>query len=74
VPVDCYFDRVRPDRHDCGRELSKLALVHDRRRDPSRDGATATATDLIVVDDQARERIARLMLTLDAQLRMISLS
>jgi hypothetical protein len=30
-------------------------------------------TDLVAVDDAAREHIARLMLTLDAQLRMISL-
>ena len=35
--------------------------------------ATAITPDLIVVDDPAREHIARLMLTLDAQLRMISL-
>ena len=35
--------------------------------------ATAITPDLIAVDDPAREHIARLMLTLDAQLRMISL-
>lgn len=35
--------------------------------------ATATTPDLIAVDDPAHEHIARLMLTLDAQLRMISL-
>jgi hypothetical protein len=35
--------------------------------------ATAITADLIAVDDPAREHIARLMLTLDAQLRMISL-
>lgn len=35
--------------------------------------ATAMTPDLIAVDDPAREHIARLMLTLDAQLRMISL-
>jgi hypothetical protein len=34
---------------------------------------TAMTPDLIAVDDQPREHIARLMLTLDAQLRMISL-
>jgi hypothetical protein len=35
--------------------------------------ATAMTPDLIPVDDPARERIARLMLTLDSQLRTISL-
>lgn len=35
--------------------------------------ATAITRDLIAVDDPAREHIARLMLTLDAQLRTISL-
>jgi hypothetical protein len=35
--------------------------------------ATAMTPGLIVVDDPAREHIARLMLTLDSQLRMISL-
>ena len=35
--------------------------------------ASAMAPDLIAVDDPARQHIARLMLTLDAQLRMISL-
>ena len=35
--------------------------------------ASAMTPDLIAVDDPAREHIARLMLTLDAQLRMISL-
>ena len=35
--------------------------------------ATAITPDLIAVDDPAREHIARLMLTLDAQLRIISL-
>jgi hypothetical protein len=35
--------------------------------------ATAMTPDLVPVDDPAREHIARLMLTLDAQLRMISL-
>jgi hypothetical protein len=35
--------------------------------------ATAMTPDLIPVDDPAREHIARLMLTLDSQLRMISL-
>ena len=35
--------------------------------------ATATTPDLVAVDDPAREHIARLMLTLDAQLRTISL-
>jgi hypothetical protein len=35
--------------------------------------ATAMTPDLIAVDDSAREHIARLTLTLDAQLRMISL-
>jgi hypothetical protein len=34
--------------------------------------ASAMTPDLIAVDDPAREHIARLMLTLDAQLRMIS--
>ena len=34
--------------------------------------ANAITRDLIAVDDPAREHIARLMLTLDAQLRMIS--
>jgi hypothetical protein len=34
---------------------------------------TAMTTDPIAFDDRAREHIARLMLTLDAQLRMISL-
>jgi hypothetical protein len=34
---------------------------------------TAMTPDLIAVDDPAREHITRLMLTLDAQLRMISL-
>jgi len=36
--------------------------------------ATAMTPDQIAVDDRAREHIARLMLTLDSQLRMISLS
>jgi hypothetical protein len=35
--------------------------------------ATAMTPDPIAVDDPAREHIARLMLTLDAQLKMISL-
>jgi hypothetical protein len=35
--------------------------------------ATAITPDLITVDDPAREHIAHLMLTLEAQLRMISL-
>jgi len=35
--------------------------------------ATATTPDFVAVDDPAREHVARLMLTLDAQLRMISL-
>jgi hypothetical protein len=35
--------------------------------------ANAITRDLLAVDDPAREHIARLMLTLDAQLRMISL-
>jgi hypothetical protein len=35
--------------------------------------ATAPTTDPITVDDPAREHIAHLMMTLDAQLRMISL-
>jgi hypothetical protein len=35
--------------------------------------ATAMTSDFIVVDDLAREHIAHLMLTLDAQLRLISL-
>jgi hypothetical protein len=35
--------------------------------------ATATTPDLVAVDDPAREHIARLMPTLDAQLRTISL-
>jgi len=35
--------------------------------------ATAMTPDLIAVDDPAREHIARLMLTLDPQLRTISL-
>jgi hypothetical protein len=34
--------------------------------------ASAMTPDLVAVDDPAREHIARLMLTLDAQLRMIS--
>ena len=36
--------------------------------------ASAMTPDLIAVDDPARDHIARLMMTLDAQLRMISLS
>jgi hypothetical protein len=35
--------------------------------------ATTMTPDLIDVDDPAREHIARLMLTLDTQLRTISL-
>ena len=35
--------------------------------------ATTMTRDLVAVDDPAREHIARLMLTLDSQLRMISL-
>jgi hypothetical protein len=35
--------------------------------------ATAMTPDLVALDDPAREHTARLMLTLDAQLRMISL-
>jgi hypothetical protein len=35
--------------------------------------ATATTPDFVAVDDPAREHIARLMLTLDTQLRTISL-
>jgi hypothetical protein len=35
--------------------------------------ATTMTRDLVTVDDPAREHIARLMLTLDSQLRMISL-
>jgi hypothetical protein len=35
--------------------------------------ATPITPDLIAVDDPAREHVARLMLTLDAQLRMVSL-
>ena len=35
--------------------------------------ATTMTRDLVVVDDPAREHIARLMLTLDSQLRMVSL-
>jgi hypothetical protein len=32
LPVDGYFERVRPDRHDRGRELPELVALHDRGR------------------------------------------